>query len=104
MSAGRRSAGPPSARPTDPDSRHPRSLAWNRLVDWGIFGDDVVIFHPLSKQYFVLGGLAKAIWTLADGSHTAEALSDELSRDRALSSEAIRETITGLAEFGLFES
>ena len=75
------------------------------LVNWDFFGDDIVIYHPMSKQYYVLNGGAVRMWQLADGKNTtkriAEVLTSEydISTDEALSD--VADTLEGLSEFGL---
>jgi len=74
-------------------------------VTSGSFGDDVVVFQRVSKQYFVLDGAARRIWEAADGKTTSEAIvravgGRNASREAAA---AVEETIDGLAELGILE-
>lgn len=70
-------------------------------------GDEALLFHPQSKQYFVLSGPARRVWELSDGSHTqaaiARTLASEFQDPVGHSRYDADETISGLGELGLLE-
>lgn len=78
----------------------------NELAVASRFGDDLVLFQAMSKQYFVLNGVAARIWELCDGGRTlsqiATAISAEFAAPKSLG-EDVRTTVAGLEAFGLIE-
>lgn len=74
-------------------------------VEWGSFGQQIVLFHPISKQYFILNSMARRIWELCDGATTVERIATRIAAEqhgpaRGLDTD-VRETISGLCELGV---
>jgi hypothetical protein len=74
-------------------------------VDWAPFGEDVVLFQKISKQYFVLNTVARRVWELCDGRTSVASIGQVLegefsiAEDRAAT--ATPEIVEGLTELGL---
>lgn len=83
---------------------HPRQ---SRNVVAGRFDGDLILFHQLSKQYFLLNTVAVRIWQLCDGSRPAEevaaVIAGEFDAPPEQLADDVRQTMGGLAELGLLE-
>lgn len=73
-------------------------------VEWQWFDDEIVAFHPYSKQYFTLNATAARIFLMCDGSSNVDAIVREVGAGRGrgpVRDDDVRETIDGLTELGL---
>jgi hypothetical protein len=74
-------------------------------VTWGYFGDEIVAFHEVSKQYFVLSAVAARIFELSTGDTPMGSLAERLAVEFEAPLDAVaadvQSTVAGLEEFGL---
>lgn len=88
-------------------SRNQKCPTRSSHVSWSQLGDGVVVYNPVSKHYYILEGAAARMWQLADGSTMEERIGEalvaefEIAKEEALKD--VRETLEGLAEFGLLK-
>jgi hypothetical protein len=71
------------------------------------FGEEIIVYHHLSKQYFMLSSMAAVIWRSCTGKATVAQVVNKVRKaaiDPPERLEAdVRETVAGLAEFGLLQ-
>ena len=76
-------------------------------VSWSQFGDGLVLYNTMSKEYYVVEGAAALMWRLADGNTSPEAIARALTGEFVIAQEDaltdVGDTLEGLSEFGLLE-
>ena len=76
-------------------------------TNWSIFGDDIVVFQQLSKQYIVLNSTARRIFELADGRSSTRSIVEHLRQEFDAVPDNIEayvtQTVEGLCELGVLE-
>jgi PqqD family protein of HPr-rel-A system len=74
----------------------------------GSFENDLVLFHQLSKQYYVLNTVAARIWQLCDGTRPVAEITEWVQNEFDVPPEQVAadvsQTVEGFAELGLVET
>ena len=74
-------------------------------VTWEHFGQDIIAFHPISKQYFIFNTVAARIWELCNGQLSIRMITSTVRNEFNSSAPQVDtdviETIEGFVELGL---
>ena len=86
-------------------SNHPKQ---SPNVVTGSFNGDLILFHQLSKQYYMLNGVAARIWQFCNGSNPVSEIVGLIGKDFDSPPEQIAadvtQTVEGFNELGLVET